>query len=112
MKINVNTLLFILGIASISGPDIKAVADWLTGSGIPHAIGVAHILGYVVTACGGLALMLPWLRKRLALLGLATPPGARAPWIPGQIEAAAPVAETPSSSAITTVEKIDPKKSA
>jgi len=84
VKVNLNTVLFILGALAMAGPDISSVEAWLSASGIPHVIGIVHLLGYVATACGGLALVLPWLRRTLAILGLATPPGAQAPWNPSR----------------------------
>jgi hypothetical protein len=59
---------------------------------------------------GAVALAMPWIRSTMAALGLATPPGAKAPWTVER--AAAPTVETPSSEALTPIEKpVDPKKS-
>jgi len=108
VALNRNTLLLFLGWACTQGPDIDAAAEWLKASHIPHAMGLVHLLGSLSLTLGALALAMPWIRKTIAVLGFATPPGAQAPGT----QPAAPVTETLSSSAITTVEKIDPKKSA
>ena len=108
VALNRNTVLLILGWACTQGPDIDAAAAWLKASHVPHAMGLVHLLGGLSLTLGALALAMPWIRQSMAALGLATPPGAKAPWTP---DAAAPKAETSSTSAITTVEKIDPKKS-
>ena len=84
MKINVNTLLLILGALGFIGPDLDKAAAWLAASGIPHVVGIVHVLAFAATACAGLALAVPYLRKWLSLGGLATPPGAQAPWIAGK----------------------------
>ena len=56
-------------------------------------IGICHILGYVTTGCAGLALMIPWARRFLSVLGLATPPGAQAPWSPIKQPGVVPIAQ-------------------
>lgn len=84
MKINRNQVLLAIGLLAYAGPDLDAVARWLSGSGIPHITGVVHLLGWLATALGGLALAWPRIRSGLAALGLATPPGAQAPWIAGK----------------------------
>ena len=81
-RINWNTVLLLLGGLAGLGPDVGAVSAFLVSSGIPHAVGIVHLLAYVATALGALALALPKLRSFLAMLGLATPPGAQAPWDP------------------------------
>ena len=82
MKLNLNTILLILGGLAVMAPDFLDASAWLTSLGVHWLLPVAHGLAVVALACGGLALALPRLRKMLALLGLATPPGALAPWNP------------------------------
>jgi hypothetical protein len=96
VALNRNTVLIFLGILAVSGPDIQAAANWLTASGIPHVTGIVHILGILVLACGGLALALPWLRQTMAKAGLATPPGAVAPWNPAK-DNVVPMVQAPRS---------------
>ena len=79
---NRNQVLIAIGLLAAEGPDVASVAAWLTSLGIPRLIGVIHFLGFVSAALGGLALAWPSIRTKLALLGLATPPGAQAPWSP------------------------------
>jgi hypothetical protein len=110
IRLNLNTVLFVLGGLAIAGPDFSAASAWLAASGIPHVIGIVHLLGYAATACGGLALAMPFLRKTLALLGLATPPGAQAPWNPSRDNVAPMirVARTPDPGSVTVpVSRID-----
>ena len=82
LNINRNQVLIAIGVLSVEGPDVAAVAAWLAKSGIPHLEGVVHILGALSLALGGLALAWPRIRGLLAAGGLATPPGAQAPWDP------------------------------
>jgi hypothetical protein len=84
LKINRNQVLIGIGLIAFCGPDLDAVARWLLASHIPHVTGLVHLLGWASTAVGGLALAWPRIRGFLALLGMATPPGAQAPWIPGK----------------------------
>ena len=79
---NRNQILIAIGLFAVEGPDVAAVANWLAASGIPHLEGVVHILGSISLALGGLALAWPRIRSILAAGGLATPPGAVAPWDP------------------------------
>jgi hypothetical protein len=93
MTINRNQILLVLGFLATQGPNLEAVAKWLAGSGIPHVNGAVTLLGWLVTAIGGLALAWPRIRSILAAGGLATPPGAVAPWNPSRDAGpAAPVA--------------------
>lgn len=82
LLINRNQVLIAIGLLSVEGPDVAAVAAWLPTLGIPHLEGVIHILGTLSLALGGLALAWPRIRGILAAGGLATPPGAQAPWDP------------------------------
>ena len=102
---NRNQILIAIGLLSVMGPDIDAAGRWLTASGIPHVTGVVHLLGLLSAVLGGLALAWPKIRPFLATLGLTTPPGAVAPWVPGRAgdpELAAPV-DLPSSEAPTPI---------
>ena len=97
---NRNQVLIAIGLLAAEGPDVASVAAWLTSLGIPRLIGVIHFLGFVSAALGGLALAWPSIRTKLALLGLATPPGAQAPWNPGRDgnpPAVAPLVSVPGS---------------
>jgi len=79
---NRNQVLIVMGLLATQGPNLDAVAKWLAASGIPHLTGIVSLLGWVATALGGLALAWPQIRGLLAAGGLATPPGAQAPWNP------------------------------
>jgi hypothetical protein len=81
---NRNQVLIVIGLLAVEGPDVAAVATWLSGLGIPRLIGVVHFLGFLSAALGGLALAWPRIRAILAAGGLATPPGAVAPWNPAR----------------------------
>ena len=100
MKLNINSILLLLGGLAVLGPDFLDASAWLTSLGVHWLLPVAHGLAVVALACGGLALALPRMRKMLSLLGLATPPGGQAPWTPGkpgdpQLQAAPLVSATP-----------------
>jgi hypothetical protein len=82
MKINRNQVLIAIGFLATQGPNLDAAAKWLASSGIPHLAGVVTLLGWMATALGSLALAWPRIRSALAAGGLATPPGAVAPWDP------------------------------
>jgi hypothetical protein len=81
-KLNRNQILLVIGFLASAGPDVATVSGWLSASGIPHVTGMVHAFGWLSTAIGGLALAWPRIRSLLALAGLATPPGAVAPWNP------------------------------
>jgi hypothetical protein len=82
LSINRNQVLLAIGLLSTEGPDVAAVAAWLPTLGIPHLTGLIHLLGTISLMLGGLALAWPRIRSVLAAAGLATPPGAVAPWDP------------------------------
>ena len=84
MKLNLNTLLIVLGGLGVFAPDIAAVATWLASMHVAWLGSVVRGLGLLAAFCSAAPLVVPRLRAFLALLGLATPPGARAPWIPGK----------------------------
>ena len=84
MKLNINTILLLLGGLATIGPDLTGLAAWLSNIHVGWMVHVVHALAWGATACGALALALPKLRAFLAALGLATAPGTKAPWIPGK----------------------------
>ena len=103
---NRNQIMIIIGLVVAEGPDVAAVAAWLGGLGIPHLAKLIHLLGWLSTALASAAIAWPSIRSKLALAGLATPPGATAPWIPGRPgdpELSQPV-DLPSSEKPTPIE--------
>lgn len=84
MKLNLNTILFVLGAVGVFAPDVLGMAVYLSSLHLAFLVPVVKFLGWLATAMGGLAIAIPRLRSKLAVLGLATPPGAQAPWIPGK----------------------------
>jgi hypothetical protein len=84
MKMNLNTVLIVLGGLGVFAPDIAAVATWLAAMNVAWLGTVVRGLGLLAAFCSAAPLVVPRLRSFLALLGLATPPGAQAPWIPSQ----------------------------
>ena len=85
MKLNLNTILFVLGALGLFAPDVLGLAATLDGFHVAFLVPVVKFLGWLATAMGGLAIAIPRLRTKLATLGLATPPGALAPWIPAKV---------------------------
>ena len=84
MKLNLNTLLLVLAGLGVFSPDIASVAAWLASVHIAWLGSVVKGLGLLAAFCSAAPLVVPRLRAFLALLGLATPPGSIAPWIPGK----------------------------
>lgn len=83
MKLNLNAILLFLGWVALAAPTLDSVAKSLNNmTGIPYAAAISQILGGVALMLQGLALAVPMLRSGLAKIGVATPPGARAPWNP------------------------------
>jgi hypothetical protein len=82
MKLNLNTILIILGGLGVFAPDIASVAAWLASMNIAWLGTVIKGMGLLAAFCSAAPLVVPRLRAFLALLGLATPPGASAPWDP------------------------------
>ena len=82
MKLNLNTLLLVLAGLGVFAPDIASVAAWLASMNIAWLGTVVKGLGLLAAFCSAAPLVVPRLRSFLALLGLATPPGAVAPWDP------------------------------
>jgi hypothetical protein len=79
IKLNLNTLLLVLGGMAIAGPDVKAISDWLASLGVSWLIPVSHGFAYAAVACAGLSRALPFVRPFLSKFGLATAPGEAAP---------------------------------
>ena len=84
MKINLSTLLAILGGLGVFAPDVAGIASWLAGMNIGWLSYVIRGLGLLSALFAAMPIVVPRLRACLALLGLATAPGARAPWSPGK----------------------------
>jgi hypothetical protein len=84
MKLNFNTLLILLGGLGVFAPDIAGLATWLASMHVAWLGYVVRALGLLAAFCAAAPLVVPRLRAFLALLGLATPPGAQAPWVPGK----------------------------
>jgi hypothetical protein len=82
MKLNLNTILLVLGGLGVFAPGIASVAAWLASMNISWLGTVVKGLGLLAAFCSAAPLVIPRLRSFLALLGLATPPGAVAPWNP------------------------------
>jgi len=83
-KLNLNTILAILGGLGVFAPDIAAFASMLAELHISWLGYVVRALGLLAAFCAAAPLVVPRLRAFLALFGLATPPGAVAPWVPGK----------------------------
>jgi len=99
-KLNLNTILAILGGLGVFAPDVASVAAGLASLGVAWLAMPIKILGFLATFCAAAPRVVPKLRAFLALFGLATPPGAVAPWVPGkpgdpalQADPAAPLAK-------------------
>ena len=84
MKLNLNTLLLVLAGLGVFAPDIASVAAWLASMNVAWLGTVVKGLGLLAAFCSAAPLVVPRLRSFLALLGLATPPGAVAPWNPAK----------------------------
>ena len=95
MKLNLNTILLVLAGLGVFAPDIASVAALLASFHIAWLGTVIKGLGLLAAFCSAAPLVVPRLRAFLALLGLATPPGAVAPWTPGRD--AGPPAAVPGS---------------
>ena len=80
--LNLNTILVILGGLGIFAPDVASVAAWLASTNVAWLAWPIRILGFAATFFAAAPLVVPRLRAFLALLGLATAPGAAAPWDP------------------------------
>ena len=82
MKLNLATILAILGGLGVFAPDVAGLATWLASMNISWLSYVVRGLGLLAAFFAAAPLVVPRLRSFLALLGLATPPGAVAPWDP------------------------------
>ena len=82
MKLNLATILAILGGLGVFAPDVAGLATWLASVNIGWMSYVVRGLGLLAAFFAAAPLVVPRLRAFLALLGLATPPGAQAPWLP------------------------------
>lgn len=76
VKINLNTILTILGAGAVLAPDLTGLAAWLSGLGVPWLVHVAHGLGIASLFFASAPRVIAKLRPVLASLGLATPSGA------------------------------------
>lgn len=79
IKLNLNSLLVILGGLGVFAPDVTVIATWLENTHIHWISYVAKALGFVAVFFAAAPLAVPKLRAFLALLGLATPSGAVVP---------------------------------
>jgi hypothetical protein len=93
LKLNLNTILFVLGGLGLFAPDVASAAAWLAAMHIAWLVLPVKILAFLATAFAAAPLIVPRLRAFLALFGLATPPGAQAPWIPGKDANVIPIAQ-------------------
>ena len=92
LSLDLNKILILLGGLAVMGPDLVGASTWFAAKGVPWMTHVAHGLGYAAGLCAGLAIAVPKLRRFLAGFGLATPPGAQAPWNP-KTDAVVPIAQ-------------------
>ena len=99
MKLNLSTLLLILGGLGAFAPDVASVAAWLASTHLTWLVLPAKAIGFVAVLFAAAPLIVPRIRSFLALLGLATPPGALAPWTPGK--PGDPDAPKPADEAVT-----------
>lgn len=75
IRINLNTILAILGLASTMGPDLTGAAAWFASHNVNWMTHVSHGLGSAALLCSGLALIMPKLRPVLSRFKLATASG-------------------------------------
>jgi hypothetical protein len=94
MKININTLLALLGGLGVFAPDLAFIAQWLTGLGVGWLAYVARVIGVLAVLFAAAPRIVPRLRGVLSVVGLATAPGEVAP-------SAGTVGAVPSSEAPT-----------
>jgi hypothetical protein len=98
IKLNLNTLLLVLGGLGVFAPDVAFVANWLNHWNVHWLTHVAHALGYVAAACAAAPLAVPKIRAFLALFKLATPAGEVVPHPPLKLVPKDPEATPPPSS--------------
>ena len=82
MKLNLNSLLIVLGVLAEMAPELTGLSAWLASLHIGWLSSVVHGLGVIALACAGLSRALPRLRPLLSSLGLATAAGEAAPGKP------------------------------
>jgi hypothetical protein len=100
IKLNLNSLLVVLGGLGVFAPDVTVIATWLDGLGVRWLSYVAKGLGFVAVFFAAAPLAVPKLRAFLALFGLATPSGAvvPSPTQPASAEPAVPDNNLPTTS--------------
>ena len=84
LSLDLNKILIILGGIGVLAPDLTSASAWLASNHVGWLTHVAHGLGLLAAFCAAAPLVVPRARRGLAFLGLATPPGAKAPWTPGK----------------------------
>jgi hypothetical protein len=82
IRFNLNTILLILGGLGVFSPDVASLAAWLASMHVAWLASPIRILGAFSLFCSSAPLVVPRLRALLSTFGLATPPGAQAPWDP------------------------------
>ena len=75
MKLNLSTVLTILGGLGVLAPDLTGLATWLASMNVGWLTHVAHGLGGAALLCASLPRVVAKLRPVLASLNLATPVG-------------------------------------
>lgn len=78
-KLNLNSILVVLGGLGLFATDVTVIATWLDGLGISWLSPVARVLGFIAVFFAAAPLAVPKLRAFLALFGLATPAGSVVP---------------------------------
>ena len=109
VAMNLNTILIVLGGLGVFSPDIAFVATWLASMHIAWLGSVVRALGLLAAFCSAAPLVVPKLRAFLALFGLATPPGAKAPWTSAPVVPIAPMAVPQEQDDIVTGDVRPPK---
>jgi hypothetical protein len=95
-RLNLNTILLVLGVAAEFGPDVAGIAEVAHASGVGWLVYVSRGLGAMALLLSSLPRIIGRLRPALAALNLATPQ-------------AAVVGALPASEAITKVDPEAPK---
>ena len=73
-KLNLNTVLLVLGLAAEFGPDLAGASTALAGTGVAWLVPVSRVIGAVALILSSLPRIVTRLRPVLAALGLASPP--------------------------------------
>jgi hypothetical protein len=84
IALNINTVLVVLAGLGVFVPGIDALSAWLATMHVAWIGTVVRGLGLLSAFCAAAPLVVPKLRAGLASLGMATPPGAQAPWDPAK----------------------------